>query len=209
MLRSITRPRLRLAAAGLALCGGLAAASPSLAATSAPAATSAHAAGWHSPPSSTTFVVGSTDAVDTLNPFLGFTSQDYEVYGLLYDNLMDYGQLDYAGHTQAGDLLVALQERPRLDLPHQARREVVRRRPADRGRRGLHDPAQHPAELHRVRRQRGLRRRDHEREGDRQVHGRDDGEALHPGHEPARSCRSCPSTSGRTSARSSSARSRT
>jgi hypothetical protein len=35
MLRSITRPRLRLAAAGLALCGGLAAASPSLAATAA------------------------------------------------------------------------------------------------------------------------------------------------------------------------------
>ena len=99
MLRSITRPRLRLAAAGLALCGGLAAASPSLAATSADAATSAHAArlapAGQSPNS--TFVVGSTDAVDTLNPFLGFTSQDYEVYGLLYDNLMDYGQLDYAG----------------------------------------------------------------------------------------------------------------
>ena len=42
-------------------------------------------------------MVGNTDAVDTLNPFLGFTSQDYEVYGLLYDNLMDYGQLDYSG----------------------------------------------------------------------------------------------------------------
>jgi peptide/nickel transport system substrate-binding protein len=91
MLRSINRPRLRLTAACLALCGGLAAASPALAATSAPAATAAQN------PSSATFVVGNTDAVDTLNPFLGFTSQDYEVYGLLYDNLMDYGQLDYAG----------------------------------------------------------------------------------------------------------------
>jgi peptide/nickel transport system substrate-binding protein len=93
MLRSITRPRLRLAAAGLALCGGLAAASPAVAATSAHAARLAPAG--QSPNS--TFVVGSTDAVDTLNPFLGFTSQDYEVYQILYDNLMDYGQLNYAG----------------------------------------------------------------------------------------------------------------
>ena len=42
-------------------------------------------------------MVGDTDAVDTLNPFNGFTGQDYEVYGLIYDNLMDYGQLNYAG----------------------------------------------------------------------------------------------------------------
>jgi peptide/nickel transport system substrate-binding protein len=47
------------------------------------------------PPS--TFVVGDgADAVDTLNPFVGVTSQDFEVYGLIYDNLMDYGQLDYS-----------------------------------------------------------------------------------------------------------------
>jgi peptide/nickel transport system substrate-binding protein len=89
MLRSNNRPRLRLAAAGLALCGGLAAASPALAATSDHASAPS--------PSSATFVVGNTDAVDTLNPFNGFTSQDYEVYGLIYDNLMDYGQLDYSG----------------------------------------------------------------------------------------------------------------
>ncbi|HEX5189901.1 MAG TPA: ABC transporter substrate-binding protein [Streptosporangiaceae bacterium] len=93
MLRSINRQRLRLAPACLALCGGLAVsglagASPALAATSGPAS---------GQPRSATFVVGNTDAVDTLNPFLGFTSQDYEVYGLLYDNLMDYGQLNYAG----------------------------------------------------------------------------------------------------------------
>jgi peptide/nickel transport system substrate-binding protein len=47
------------------------------------------------PPS--TFVVGDgTDAVDTLNPFVGVTAQDFEFYGLIYDNLMDYGQLDYS-----------------------------------------------------------------------------------------------------------------
>src|SRR5262245_22106522 len=94
MLRPNTRPRLRLAAAGLALCGGLAAAVPALAANAAPPARSA---AMSSPSASSTFVVGNTDAVDTLNPFLGFTSQDYEVYGLIYDNLMDYGQLNYAG----------------------------------------------------------------------------------------------------------------
>src|SRR5262245_31544516 len=91
MLRS--NNRLRLVAAGLALCGGLAAASPALASTAGHATRLAPAA----ESLNSTFVVGSTDAVDTLNPFLGFTSQDYEVYGILYDNLMDYGQLDYAG----------------------------------------------------------------------------------------------------------------
>ena len=94
MLRSISRPRLRLAAAGLALCGALAASLPAVAASAAPAA---GAAGASSSPGSSTFVVGNTDAVDTLNPFNGFTSQDFEVYGLLYDNLMDYGQTNYAG----------------------------------------------------------------------------------------------------------------
>jgi peptide/nickel transport system substrate-binding protein len=34
--------------------------------------------------------------VDTLNPYVGFTAQDFEAYGLIYDNLMDYGQLDYS-----------------------------------------------------------------------------------------------------------------
>ena len=38
MLRSNSRPRLRLAAAGLVLCGGLAAATPALAANAAPPA---------------------------------------------------------------------------------------------------------------------------------------------------------------------------
>jgi peptide/nickel transport system substrate-binding protein len=94
MLRSTSRPRLRLAAAGRVLCGALAACFPALAANAAPAAS---AAGASSSPSSSTFVVGDTDAVDTLNPFNGFTGQDYEVYGLIYDNLMDYGQLNYAG----------------------------------------------------------------------------------------------------------------
>ncbi len=54
---------------------------------------SASPAASHAP---STFVVGNTDAVDTLNPFVGFTSQDFEVYGLIYDDLMDYGQLNYS-----------------------------------------------------------------------------------------------------------------
>jgi peptide/nickel transport system substrate-binding protein len=94
MLRPNSWPRLRLAAAGLTLAAGLAAAAPALAANAAPPARSAAMA---SRSGSSTFVVGDTDAVDTLNLFNGFTSQDYEVYGLIYDNLMDYGQLNYTG----------------------------------------------------------------------------------------------------------------
>jgi peptide/nickel transport system substrate-binding protein len=45
-----------------------------------------------------TFVVGVNNAVDTLNPFLGYTVTDDEAYGLIWDSLMDYGQLPpYAG----------------------------------------------------------------------------------------------------------------
>jgi peptide/nickel transport system substrate-binding protein len=73
-------------------------------ATAAYAGSSAPVSGSPSPSSSpaagphgaSTFVVGNNDAVDTLNPFVGFTSQDFEVYGLIYDNLMDYGQLNYS-----------------------------------------------------------------------------------------------------------------
>ncbi len=61
-------------------------------ATGSPSASASPAAS-HAP---STFVIGNTDAVDTLNPFVGFTQQDFEIYGLIYDNLMDYGQLDYS-----------------------------------------------------------------------------------------------------------------
>src|SRR6266436_3567241 len=71
MLRSNSRPRLRLAAAGLALCGGLAAATPALAATGSPAGQLAVSGAKHGP---STLVVGDNGAVDTLNPYNGFTS---------------------------------------------------------------------------------------------------------------------------------------
>src|SRR5215469_3974827 len=89
MLRSNSGRRLRLTAAAAAVCAGLAAAAPVVGAQAAPS--------MQSPSAKSTFVVGDTGAVDTLNPFEGFTSQDHEVYGLIYDNLMDYGQLNYAG----------------------------------------------------------------------------------------------------------------
>jgi peptide/nickel transport system substrate-binding protein len=84
------RPRMRLTAACLALCGGFAL-------SAALASTSASAAAASENGSSSTFVVGTVVAVDSLNPFIGFTGQDFEVYGVIYDNLMDYGQLNYAG----------------------------------------------------------------------------------------------------------------
>ncbi len=183
MLRSITRPPLRLAAACLALCGGLAAATPAIAGDRR--------------------AIGQARGSDTEGG-LDHVRGRYHRRGRHAESLpglhrpglrglpdplrqpveLRPGQL--RGDAEARDVLDPLEERPGLDLPHQARREVVRRRPADRGRRRVHDPAQHRARLDRVRRQRGLCRRDQEREGDRQVHGRDDGQALHPGDEQAR-----------------------
>src|SRR5260221_4218159 len=92
MLRPNSRPRLRLVAAGLALCGGLAAAAPAPAANAAPPAKSPPLT---PPPRSSPLVVGNTDAVDTLHPFLGFTSQDYQGNGLIYHNPLDYWQTHY------------------------------------------------------------------------------------------------------------------
>jgi peptide/nickel transport system substrate-binding protein len=87
----------RFTAAGIALGVCLmpvsaATAGSAATATGSPSASASPAAS-HAP---STFVIGNTDAVDTLNPFVGFTAQDFEIYGLIYDNLMDYGQLDYS-----------------------------------------------------------------------------------------------------------------
>ncbi len=79
--------------ATLILCGGVAAAGT--AAGTALAAPVSPAAGSAAPHSST-FVVGNTATVDGMNPYVGLTSADFEVYGLVYDNLMDYGQTNYA-----------------------------------------------------------------------------------------------------------------
>lgn len=66
-------------------------------AAAAPAAllsgSAAEAAAPHGP---STFVVGNTGAVDGMNPYVGLTQVDFEVYGLVYDNLMDYGQTNYS-----------------------------------------------------------------------------------------------------------------
>jgi len=91
MPRPTARWRRRRAAACLALCGGLVLGVPAVAAA-APAGAAAATSG---PGRSATFVVGNDGAVDGLNPFVGQTSIDFEVYGLIYDNLMDYGQTNY------------------------------------------------------------------------------------------------------------------
>ena len=95
MVRSHSKPGSRLASAArrasllaaLILCGGVATAGAAL---TGPAAQAAASKG----PS--TFVVGDTAAVDGMNPYVGLTSIDFEVYGLVYDDLMDYGQANYA-----------------------------------------------------------------------------------------------------------------
>ncbi|HEY3905576.1 MAG TPA: ABC transporter substrate-binding protein [Streptosporangiaceae bacterium] len=73
--------------AALILVGGVVSAGAALA---GPAASAAQ------PKGSSTFVVGNTGAVDGMNPYVGLTSIDFEVYGLVYDDLMDYGQTNYA-----------------------------------------------------------------------------------------------------------------
>jgi peptide/nickel transport system substrate-binding protein len=73
--------------AALTLCAGFAAAGAVLAGPAAQAAT---------PKGPSTFVVGDTAAVDGMNPYVGLTAVDFEVYGLVYDDLMDYGQTNYA-----------------------------------------------------------------------------------------------------------------
>ncbi|HYK33288.1 MAG TPA: ABC transporter substrate-binding protein, partial [Streptosporangiaceae bacterium] len=89
MIRSHSTPGSLLARllAAAVLLGGVAAPAAVL---GGPAA---QAAKVHGP---STFVVGNTAAVDGMNPYVGLTSADFEVYGLVYDNLMDYGQTNYA-----------------------------------------------------------------------------------------------------------------
>jgi len=101
MLRSNPGPWSRLTARGLARRGGIAVALvliagtatvPALAVTTSAAARFASTAAAHG---TSTFVVGNTAAVDGMNPYVGQTAVDFEVYGLIYDNLMDYGQTNY------------------------------------------------------------------------------------------------------------------
>src|ERR1017187_9086501 len=99
MLRSDLRPGWRLAAASVALGAGLLTASPALAATNS-LTTRLQPAAVAATHGSATFVVGNTSAVDGMNPFVGQTGTDFEVYGLIYDDLTDYGQLDYSAQPR-------------------------------------------------------------------------------------------------------------
>ena len=45
---------------------------------------------------STTFTVGMTQDIDSLNPFTGIAASSYEMYQLNYDTLTDYGQADFS-----------------------------------------------------------------------------------------------------------------
>jgi peptide/nickel transport system substrate-binding protein len=105
MLRSDSRPLRRLpgplvTAALAVIAGVIGTAGPALATQPGAARSAAAASGSPSAAPShkgSTLVVGNAgEAVDTLNPYVGLLQSDFEVYGLIYDNLMDYGQLDYS-----------------------------------------------------------------------------------------------------------------
>ncbi|MGZ4594000.1 MAG: ABC transporter substrate-binding protein [Actinomycetes bacterium] len=74
-------------AAAAALTLALLSFGPGAQATSSPSASSAK---------KTTFTVGITQDVDSLNPFTGIVSSAYEMYQLNYDTLTDYGQKDFS-----------------------------------------------------------------------------------------------------------------
>ena len=40
--------------------------------------------------------VGIVNDIDSLNPFVGYVVEAYEVWGLMYDSLTGYGQKDFA-----------------------------------------------------------------------------------------------------------------
>lgn len=65
----------------------------------APASDTALAAPSASPTSSaeaTTFTVGILQDIDSLNPFVGIVAEAYEMYGLMYDQLLGYSQKDFS-----------------------------------------------------------------------------------------------------------------
>jgi peptide/nickel transport system substrate-binding protein len=103
MARSPSKQGLRATAArrasfvaALILCAGVAAPGAALATSSARAGQTVRLAEATAPHGSSTFIVGNASgAVDGLNPYVGQTAVDFEVYGLIYDNLMDYGQTNY------------------------------------------------------------------------------------------------------------------
>ena len=51
----------------------------------------------------TTFTVGITQDVDSLNPFTGIVASAYEMYQLTYDTLTDYGQEDFAAEPSIAE----------------------------------------------------------------------------------------------------------
>lgn len=51
----------------------------------------------------TTFTVGMSQDVDSLNPFTGIVSSAYEMYQLNYDTLTDYGQADFAAEPSLAE----------------------------------------------------------------------------------------------------------
>ncbi len=81
---------------------------------------------------STTFTIGVTQDVDSTNPFTGVTAAAYEIYQLDYDFLIGYSETDFSAVPRLAQSWTHIGRRQDLDLPHAARREVVRRRAVHR-----------------------------------------------------------------------------
>jgi peptide/nickel transport system substrate-binding protein len=86
--------RARTAAAVVALAGLLAlTATPGVRAQDKPTG----------PTGKLTFTVGIVNDVDSLNPFIGILAESYEVYGVMYDQLVGYSQKDFSPVPQLAE----------------------------------------------------------------------------------------------------------
>jgi peptide/nickel transport system substrate-binding protein len=74
-------------------------------ATTAQAASSTPPASGSAAPSAAakTFTVGILQDVDSMNPFVGIVAEAYEMWGLMYDQLIGYGQKDFAPVPQLAE----------------------------------------------------------------------------------------------------------
>ena len=140
---------------------------------------------------------------DNLNPFIGYADDTYEIWALNYSYLFGSGNynqptLDLASRVPDGTERRHLAGRQGVDDPPAAQREVAGRHTTDGRRRGLHLQLHHqerhdqPHQLHAGHQVGESPRSD---DGAGHLHRRPRPTSRRP--RPA--CRSCPSTSGRTS----------
>ena len=99
-MRRSTRPTGRLTAAVAALLVAGVALVPMAAASASTSPTPSPVA---AEPTDVTFTVGISQDVDSMNPFKGIVAEAYEMWGLMYDQLIGYSQDDFSPVPQLAE----------------------------------------------------------------------------------------------------------